>query len=41
MENTSNAAESRGFIAIFTDFFNEFIDFIVYIFYGVLRGENT
>ncbi len=40
MENTNNAQENRGFIQIFTDFFNEFIDFIVYIFYGVLRGEN-
>ena len=35
-----NAAESRGFIAIFTEMFQTFIDFIVYIFYGVLRGEN-
>ncbi len=35
----TEVATHRGFIEIFIDFFTEFIDFIVYIFYGVFRGE--
>ena len=35
------ATDDRGFIDIFTDMFKEFIDFIVYIFYGVFRGETA
>lgn len=36
MENNDN----RGFIDIFTDMFKTFIDFIVFMFYGVFRGET-
>lgn len=35
-----NTENTRGFIDIFTDMFKEFIDFIVFMFYGVFRGET-
>ncbi len=40
MDNTANTENARGFIDIFTDMFKEFIDFIVFMFYGVFRGET-
>lgn len=40
MEKNLNTEENRGFIDIFTDMFNTFIDFIVFMFYGVFRGET-
>ncbi len=40
MEKNLNAEENRGFIDIFADMFKTFIDFIVFIFYGVFRGET-
>ena len=41
-EGTEPAEEEyRGFIQIMVDMFMEFIDFIVFIFYGVFRGETA
>ncbi len=40
MENNIIAEDNRGFIDIFADMFKTFIDFIVFMFYGVFRGET-